>query len=69
MTQKEINRCEILRMADERKITQKAGAGKIKVTERHFRTRVSLLSVLNLIFPRSILQSLVSLVLPNNPFH
>jgi transposase len=37
MTQKEINRCEILRMADERKITQKAGAGKIRVTERHFR--------------------------------
>lgn len=37
MTQKEVNRCEILRMADERKITQKAGAGKIDVTERHFR--------------------------------
>ena len=48
------------------------------LTQRHLKeldarlilaTRVSLLSVLNLIFPRSILQSLVSLVLPNNPFH
>jgi len=37
MTQKEVRRCEILRMTEERKITQKAGAGKIGVTERHFR--------------------------------
>jgi hypothetical protein len=41
MTQKEVNRCEILRMADERKITQKVGAERIGVTERHFRRLLS----------------------------
>jgi len=37
MSKKEIRRSEILRMADERKITQKTGAKRIGVTERHFR--------------------------------
>ena len=41
MTQNEVNRCEISRMANERKITQKAGAGRIGVTERHFRRLLS----------------------------
>ena len=41
MTQKEVNRCEILRMADERRITQKVGAIRISVTERHFRRMLS----------------------------
>ena len=41
MTQKEVDRCEILRMADEKKITQKAGAKRIGVTERHFRRLLS----------------------------
>jgi len=37
MSEKEIKRSEILRMANERRITQKAGARQIGVTERHFR--------------------------------
>ena len=37
MSIKEINRCEILRMADEKRITQCDGAKRINVTERHFR--------------------------------
>lgn len=37
MTPKEVKRCEILNMADEEKITQKAGARRIGVSERHFR--------------------------------
>jgi hypothetical protein len=37
MTPKEVKRCEILKMADEEKITQKTGARRIKVSERHFR--------------------------------
>ena len=41
MTQKEVKRCEILRMADERRITQKVGAKRIGVTERHFRRMLS----------------------------
>jgi len=41
MTKKEVNRCEILRMADERKITQKEGAKRTGVTERHFRRLLS----------------------------
>jgi len=41
MTRREVNRCEILRMADERRITQKVGATRIGVTERHFRRMLS----------------------------
>lgn len=41
MTQKEVNRCELLRMAEERKITQKVGARKLGITERHFRRLLS----------------------------
>ena len=37
MTQKEINRCEIIRMADEKRITQRIGAHRLDITERHFR--------------------------------
>lgn len=37
MTPKEVKRCEILKMADEQKITQKTGARRISVSERHFR--------------------------------
>jgi len=37
MSNKEINRCEILKMADEKQITQCEGAKRIDVTERHFR--------------------------------
>jgi len=37
MSKKEIKRSEILRMADEKKITQKTGARRIEVSERHFR--------------------------------
>jgi len=37
MSTKEIKRIEILRMAVERKITQREGAQRINVTERHFR--------------------------------
>lgn len=37
MSQKEIERCGILKMAEERKITQKEGARRIGVSERHFR--------------------------------
>ncbi len=37
MTTTEIKRCEILKMAEEKKITQKAGAQQIRVSERHFR--------------------------------
>lgn len=37
MSTEEIKRSEILRMADERLITQKKGAKRIDVTERHFR--------------------------------
>ncbi len=41
MSTKEIERSEILRMADERKITQKAGAKRIKIGARHFRRLLS----------------------------
>jgi predicted DNA-binding protein (UPF0251 family) len=37
MSIKEVKRCEILRMADEKQITQCEGAKRIGVTERHFR--------------------------------
>ena len=37
MTKQEVTRCEVLKMAEEKKITQKQGAHKIKVSERHFR--------------------------------
>ena len=37
MSEEEINRSEILRMANEKRITQKTGARRISVTERHFR--------------------------------
>lgn len=37
MSIKEIKRCEILKMADEKQITQSEGAKRICVTERHFR--------------------------------
>lgn len=37
LTIKELNRCEILKMADEKRITQRKGAKRLKVTERHFR--------------------------------
>jgi len=36
MTEEEINRCKILRMVNEKQITQKKGAREIHVTERHF---------------------------------
>jgi predicted DNA-binding protein (UPF0251 family) len=37
MSIKELNRCEILKMTDEKRITQREGAKRIGVTERHFR--------------------------------
>ena len=37
MTTTEIKRCEILKMAEEKKVTQQAGARQIEVSERHFR--------------------------------
>ncbi len=37
MSKEEIKRSEILRMADERLITQREGAKRIRITERHFR--------------------------------
>ena len=37
MSIKEVKRCEILKMADEKQITQCEGAKRIGVTERHFR--------------------------------
>jgi len=37
MTSIEIKRCEILKMADEKKIIQKNGAQKMEVSDRHFR--------------------------------
>ena len=37
MTSNEIKRCEILKMAEEKKITQKAGSQQIGVSDRHFR--------------------------------
>ena len=37
MSIKEVKRCEILKMADEKQITQSEGAKRIGVTERHFR--------------------------------
>lgn len=37
MTSNEIKRCEILKMAEEKKITQKAGSQQIRVSDRHFR--------------------------------
>ncbi len=37
MSIKEINRCEILKMANEKQVTQREGAKRIGVTERHFR--------------------------------
>jgi transposase len=41
MSTKEIERCEILKMVEEKKITQKAGARKIAVSERQFRRLLS----------------------------
>ena len=37
MSIKEIKRCEVLKMANEKQITQREGARRIGVTERHFR--------------------------------
>ncbi len=37
MAASEIKRCEILKMAEEKKVTQQAGARQIEVSERHFR--------------------------------
>ena len=37
MSNKEIKRCEILKMADEKQITQREGAKRTSVSERHFR--------------------------------
>lgn len=37
MTSTEIKRCEILKMAEEKKIIQKTGAQQMKVSDRHFR--------------------------------
>jgi len=37
LTIKEINRCEILKMAEEKRLTQREGAKRLKITERHFR--------------------------------
>jgi predicted DNA-binding protein (UPF0251 family) len=37
MSQEEIKRSEILRMAEEKRITQKEGAKRIRISERHFR--------------------------------
>jgi len=37
MSTEEIRRSEILRMADEKKITQRMGASRLGITERHFR--------------------------------
>jgi len=37
MSIKEIKRCEILKMTDEKRITQREGATRVGVTERHFR--------------------------------
>jgi len=37
MSIEEINRSIILKMADEKKITQKADASRIEVSEQHFR--------------------------------
>jgi transposase len=37
MSIKEIKRCEILKMAEEKQITQREGGKRIGVTERHFR--------------------------------
>ena len=37
LTIKEINRCELLKMSDEKRLTQREGAKRLKITERHFR--------------------------------
>lgn len=37
MSIKEIKRCEMLKIADEKRITQREGAKRIGVTKRHFR--------------------------------
>jgi len=37
MSIKEINRCETLKMADEKRLTQREGAKRLNITERHFR--------------------------------
>lgn len=37
MSKEEIKRSEILRMAEERRITQKEGARRVGISERHFR--------------------------------
>jgi len=37
MAASEKKRCEILKMAEEKKVTQQAGARQIEVSERHFR--------------------------------
>jgi predicted DNA-binding protein (UPF0251 family) len=37
MSKEEVKRCEILRMAEEKQITQKEGARRIGISQRHFR--------------------------------
>lgn len=37
LTIKEINRCELLKMSDEKRLTQREGAKRLNITERHFR--------------------------------
>ena len=37
MSKKEVKRCEVMKMAQEKKITQQEGARNIKISERHFR--------------------------------
>ncbi|MEA3342080.1 MAG: ISNCY family transposase [Chloroflexota bacterium] len=37
MTEKELNRVKVLEMAEEKRITQKTGAGQLEISERHFR--------------------------------
>lgn len=37
MSKEEISRCEILRMAEEKQLTQKEGAKRIGISQRHFR--------------------------------
>ena len=37
MTKKELNRVKILQMAEEKRITQKRGAARLEISERHFR--------------------------------
>lgn len=37
MTQEELNRSKVIQMAEEKRITQKEGASRLKISERHFR--------------------------------